>query len=69
MKISDETHVLALVLLYSKPDMNLFEQSYWAVYSIMQLDPIEGLCVVDAKSIRSVVSVQLHDHQLEDGEQ
>jgi len=54
-------------LLYSRPDTNLFEQSSWTVSSVTQLDDDEGLPVVDAKSIISVVSVQPHKHCLEDG--
>jgi len=59
--------MLALILLYLRPDPNLFEQSSWKVYSVTQLDDDESLQVVYVKSIISVVSVQPHKHCLEDG--
>jgi hypothetical protein len=56
---------LALVLLYSQPDADLLQESSWTVWSMKVLGN-EGLQVVDAKSIISVVLIQPHDHRLED---
>ena len=66
--IGGELQALALVSLYSKPDLVLYEESYWTVYSVTQLAMNEGLHVVNTKSILSVVSVQPHQHHVEEGD-
>jgi len=38
------------------------------VYSVTKLADTKGLCVVEAKSILAVVSIQPHSHKLNDGE-
>ncbi|KAF8573645.1 hypothetical protein K439DRAFT_1649955 [Ramaria rubella] len=68
-KIRGENWGLALISLYSRPDAQLFEDSNWTVYSIMALEYNEGLRVVDIKSIQAVVSVQLHSHHVEEGDE
>jgi hypothetical protein len=67
--IGPDTRVLALVSLYSQLDTSLYKKSCWTVYSITRLEDSEGLHVIDAKSILSVISVQPHSHQLIPGEQ
>ena len=49
--------------LYSRPDEDLFQQSNWTVWSVTEQGE-NGLRVIDAKAILSVVSVIPHDHHL-----
>ncbi|KAF5386899.1 hypothetical protein D9615_001883 [Tricholomella constricta] len=58
---------LTLVSRYGLPDNTLFRESFYTVWSIAKLG-IEGLSVIEAKSIQAVVSIQPHDHHVMDGD-
>ncbi|KAF8870455.1 hypothetical protein BD779DRAFT_1455409 [Infundibulicybe gibba] len=67
-RIDGDRRVLALVRLFSRPDEVLFRQSYWTVWSVTELGN-EGLRVVGAKDILSVVAIIPHDHRTHDAEE
>jgi len=58
---------LALVSVLSRPDMNLFKESWWTVWSVTEQHD-DGLRVVDVKSIQSVVAVIPHNHHCNEDE-
>ncbi|KAF8074614.1 hypothetical protein FPV67DRAFT_1408292 [Lyophyllum atratum] len=66
-EIGGTRHTLALVSRYGPRDETLFHESFFTVWSMAELG-VEGLQVIPAKSILSVVSVQPHDHHVEDGD-
>lgn len=49
--------------LYSRPDEDLFKESNWTVWSVTEQGE-NGLRVIDAKAILSVVSVIPHEHHV-----
>ena len=58
-----------MVALYSAPDQDLYEESFWTVYSVTKLPSNEGLHVIRVQDIMSVVSMQPHLHHLSDGKE
>ena len=64
--INQELQHLALVSLLSCPDEDLFSESFHTVWSVTELGD-EGLRVVNAKSILTVVAIIPHDHHVEEG--
>jgi hypothetical protein len=64
----NDTQALAMVLLYSGPDPIIYQKPFHTVYSVTQLEEKEGLRVICVKDIISVVSIQLHSHQIVPGE-
>lgn len=62
-EIGNELVTLALVTLYSLPDKQLFKDSHWTVASVTHMER-DGLCVVKAESIVSVVAVIPHSHHV-----
>jgi hypothetical protein len=62
--VNDARITLALVALYSRPDEELFKQSNWTVWSVTEQGQ-SGLCVINAKSILSVISVIPHNHHVQ----
>ncbi|EDR02845.1 uncharacterized protein LACBIDRAFT_307984 [Laccaria bicolor S238N-H82] len=64
-KINEETQHLALISLISRPDEDLFSESFHTVWSVTELGD-DGLQVVNAKSILSVVAVIPHNHHVEE---
>ncbi|KAF8578619.1 hypothetical protein K439DRAFT_1648728 [Ramaria rubella] len=69
VQFSGEWKYMAMILLYSRPDMQLYQESYWTVYLVMQLLAQQGLHLIDVKSIVTMVSMQPHRHQVQQGEQ
>ena len=61
--VNDTRQTLALVSMYSRPDEDLFKRSNWTVWSVTEGGQ-NGLRVIDAKSILSVVSVIPHNHHV-----
>lgn len=68
METGESLRAFALIARYSHPDMNLFRESVWTVYLVTQIPYEEGLVIVEATSILSVVSMQPHSHKLIPGE-
>ncbi|KAF8581056.1 hypothetical protein K439DRAFT_1619360 [Ramaria rubella] len=66
--VDDTDKGRAVVLLYSRPDEELLWDSFFTLYSITQLPQEVGLRVVEVQSILAVVSMQPHEHYLEQGE-
>lgn len=58
---------LALVLFYGPHDKNLFEESFYTLWSMAEPDR-NNLKVIGAKSIAAVVSVQPHNHHVEEND-
>jgi hypothetical protein len=50
----------AVILLFSRPDQQLFNESFWTLWSVLKMEDRIGLRIVDAKSIRSVVAAIPH---------
>ncbi|KIJ53714.1 hypothetical protein M422DRAFT_154434 [Sphaerobolus stellatus SS14] len=69
MTIANQPVPLALVQTYSLPDEELLAKSSRTLYSVTQLREQEGLQVIKAKDIISVVSIQPHDFKRMAGEQ
>lgn len=61
--VNDARITLALVSLYSRPDEDLFKESNWTVWSVTEQGQ-NGLQVIEAKNILSVVSVIPHNHHV-----
>ena len=61
--VNNTRRTLALVSVYSRPDEDLFKRSNWTVWSVTEGGQ-NGLQVIDAKSILSVVSVIPHNHHV-----
>ncbi|KAF9535165.1 hypothetical protein CPB83DRAFT_803686 [Crepidotus variabilis] len=59
-RINDVRRPLALISLLSRPDADLFEKSFWTVWSVTLQN--NALRVIDAKCVTSVVAVIPHDH-------
>jgi hypothetical protein len=57
----------AMVLLYSPPDLEIYQKSQRTIYSVTLLDEVRGIRVVPVKDIISVVSMQPHDYKTELG--
>ncbi|KAF8068694.1 hypothetical protein FPV67DRAFT_1414845, partial [Lyophyllum atratum] len=66
-EIGGTERTLALVSFYGPRDESLFQESYFTIWSMAKLG-VDGLKVIEAKSIVAVVSVQPHDHHVEDGD-
>ncbi|KAF8508135.1 hypothetical protein JB92DRAFT_2733590 [Gautieria morchelliformis] len=64
VRIAEKTQILAVVRLFSCLDPILYEESQCTVYSVMELDDTDGLQLVDAKSILSVVAVIPHAYHV-----
>jgi len=69
MTIASSPVPLALVQLYSEPDQELLVKSSKALYSVTQLNQEQGLQVIEAKLIISVVSMQPHSFKRHPDEQ
>ena len=54
---------LALMVLYTQPDEDLFKRLNWTVWSVTEQGQ-SGLWVIDAKAILSVISVIPHNHHV-----
>ncbi|KAF8578386.1 hypothetical protein K439DRAFT_1362390, partial [Ramaria rubella] len=68
LEFEGSRHGLALVSMYSRPDERLLQDSHWTVYSVAQLPEEIGLGVINATSVLAVVSMQPHNHHLEEGD-
>ncbi|KAF8078225.1 hypothetical protein FPV67DRAFT_1557598 [Lyophyllum atratum] len=60
VKIGETERTLALVSFYGPRDESLFKESFFTIWSMAKLG-IDGLKVIEAKSIVAVVSLQPHD--------
>ncbi|KAF8475453.1 hypothetical protein JB92DRAFT_3283637 [Gautieria morchelliformis] len=58
---------LAMVLLYSPLDLEIYQKSQQTVYSVTLLDEVLGLRVIPVKDMISVVSMQPHNYNIELG--
>ncbi|KAF8488463.1 hypothetical protein JB92DRAFT_2757315 [Gautieria morchelliformis] len=64
VQIAEKTQILAVVQLFSRMDPILYEESQCTVYSVTELDDTDGLRLVDAKWILSVVAVIPHAYHV-----
>ncbi|KAJ7482038.1 hypothetical protein B0H11DRAFT_1702963, partial [Mycena galericulata] len=63
-RIGAEVKAFALVILFYPPDAHLLKDSEWTVWSAAHMG-LDGLRVVEIKSIAAAVSMQPHDHHVE----
>ncbi|PPQ88300.1 hypothetical protein CVT24_002802 [Panaeolus cyanescens] len=59
--INQKSVPLAAVKLFSRPDPTLFEESSFTLWSVTRLDDDEGVVIISAKSILSVVAIIPHE--------